>query len=393
MVGGVQDGRAQLTPIGVSIPGTIAQTDRQGQYRLANIPPGRYYILAQAPAVANSSEPTSTGDVINLPTLYPGVSTLDDAKRIDVMRGSEVHRIDFSIIRGRGMRVRGQVFDPITGSPSRMASVNLTGGGVFASFRTVADENGAYEFTGVPAGEYVLWARGSTGSQPGSFTTRRIVIDSDTDGADLTFRPGVHVAGRLILEDGRVFTNPRGLPGITANIVEGPFGTGTNVLMDGTFRLGGPTGLIDGDYRITVDQIPEDYYVKSIVFGPTDLLKDTLKINGPPSDEIAITLGVGTSIRGKVLNENREPGFRVRVYLLPQNSGAEHLVKVVQTDQNGDFVIRGVGPGTYSSFAVNQPLAGAERDPEFIRQYESRGRIITVSQDHPITALTLTLLR
>ena len=30
MVRGVQDGRAQLTPIGVSVPGTIAQTDGQG---------------------------------------------------------------------------------------------------------------------------------------------------------------------------------------------------------------------------------------------------------------------------------------------------------------------------------------------------------------------------
>lgn len=289
------------------------------------------------------------------------------------------------------MRVRGQVVDATAGSPSLMASVNLTGG-VFASFRTVADENGAYEFTGVPAGEYVLWARGSTDGQPGSFATRRIVIDSDTDGADLTFRPGVHVAGRLILEDGRIFTNPRGLPGITANIVERTFGTGTNVLMDGTFRLGGPTGLIEGEYRISVDQIPEDYYVKSIAVGSADLLKDTLKINGLPSEEIAITLGAGTFIQGKVLNENREPGFRVRVYLLPHTSSAEHLAKVVQTDQSGDFVIRGVAPGAYSAFAVDQSLAGTERDAEFIRQYESRGRIITVLQD-PIAALTLALLK
>lgn len=122
MVGGVQDGRAQLTPIGISIPGTIAQTDGQGRYRLANIPPGRYYILARAPAVGNPTELTSTnGDVIDLPTLYPGVSTLDDAKRIDVTPGSEISRIDFSIVRGRGMRVRGQVVDVAAGSPSRLA--------------------------------------------------------------------------------------------------------------------------------------------------------------------------------------------------------------------------------------------------------------------------------
>ena len=162
--------------------------------------------------------------------------------------------------------------------------------------------------------------------------------------------------------------------------------------MDGTFKLGGPTGLIDGEYRISVDQIPEDYYVKSIAFGSTDLLKDTLRINGPPSEKMAIVLGKGTFIQGKVVIENREPGFRVRVYLLPQNSGAEHLMKIVQSDENGDFVIRGVAHGTYSAFAVNPPLAGAERDPDLIRQYESRGRIITVLQD-PIAALTLTVLR
>src|SRR5439155_24467455 len=70
-------------------------------------------------------------------------------------------------------------------------------------------------------------------------------------------------------------------------------------------RLGG-TGLVDGEYRLSVDHLADDYYVKSMSFGGIDLLREPLRISGAPSAEIAIVLAAGTSVAGNVQDEDRK---------------------------------------------------------------------------------------
>src|ERR1051326_7571368 len=131
VMGSSKDGRTSIVPLAVSVSGTMATTDDNGNYRLENIPPGRYYILAQPVGGSN-------GEV---PTLYPGVTKLDDAKIVEVGADSNAGGIDFAIQRSRLVSVSGRVFNTITGMPSGAASVNLTGG-LLASFRVMTGENG-----------------------------------------------------------------------------------------------------------------------------------------------------------------------------------------------------------------------------------------------------------
>jgi len=379
VAGELRDGRPNLVPLGISIPGTLAQTDVAGRYHLENIPPGRYYILARPSSSAN-------GDAA---TLYPGVTRLENAGKVEIRPGSKIDAIDFTIGQTTVVRVRGRVFNAIAGMPSRSATVNLTGG-LLASFRTTVDANGLFQFAGVPPGEYVIWSSDNSAGPNRLFTTRRLTVpDRDVDDIELAFTPPLTVSGHFVLEEGATFPNPGMTPGVTANIVEGTLGTGTTALMDGSFELGGRAGLVEGEYRITVDHLPGDLYVKSIAFGSADLLRETLKVSGPPSSEIAITLGVGTRIQGRVFDENQQPASNVPVYVVPavrQND----LIRIQQADRNGTFDIRGLAPGDYTVFAVAQPYAG--QDPEFVRQYERLGTPVTVSRDaHP--AVNLSLLR
>lgn len=53
----------------------IAETDNRGQYRLDNLDSGRYYIRA---------------GLVELPTYYPGVTSLSEARVITVDRNSMV---------------------------------------------------------------------------------------------------------------------------------------------------------------------------------------------------------------------------------------------------------------------------------------------------------------
>jgi hypothetical protein len=68
----------------VTVLDRITQTDRQGRYRLENVPPGRYFIVA--------------GD-LSAPTYYPGTSLLKDARIVTIAAGSIVDAIDFQILR------------------------------------------------------------------------------------------------------------------------------------------------------------------------------------------------------------------------------------------------------------------------------------------------------
>jgi hypothetical protein len=382
VAGGFRDGRVSVVPIGISIPGTVAQTDAAGQFRLQNIPPGRYYILAKP----NSN---SNGDVV---TFYPGVTRLVAARQVEVGPRSDIRGIDFKISKSLLVKVRGRVFDAIAGNVSRKATVNLTGG-LLASFRMSVDDSGSFQFEGVPPGDYVLWAT-EVGSPNPPFATRRITIgERDIDGVELAFRPPVIVKGRVILEDGGRFTNPGVVPGITANIVEGTLGRGTTALMDGSFQLGGRFGLIEGEYRISVDHLPGDYYVKSMSFSLTDLLLETLKVPAPAPAEVVITLTEGTRLQGNVVDESQAPAPNTRIYLIPRDSAAKdrHLAKLIQTNQSGGFDIRGVAPGDYTLFAVTQFIVGSPEDPEFTRNYEGRGTMVTVARDvhAPLTLMVL----
>ena len=381
MAGGLRNGRPNLVPLGISIPGTLTRTDPEGGYRLENIPLGRYYILASPASGPN-------GDV---PTLYPGVTRFEDARQIEV-RIPKLDDVDFTISHSRVVRVRGRVFNAIAGTPSSTATVNLTGGWLGA-FRKTVDANGAFEFNGVPPGEYVIWSAEDSGGRQRVFATQQLTIpDRDVEDIELVFRPPLTVPGRFILEDGAVFPNPGMTPGVTANIVEGTLGTGTSAGMDGSFELGRlGAGLIEGEYWVTVDHLPGDVYVTSMSYGPADLLKETLKLNGPPVSAIAITLRTGTRLQGKVFDGNDQPRSNVSVYLVP-SAREGHLVRVQQTDASGTFDIRGVAPGDYVAFALAQTFPGAEQDADFIRQYEGFGTRVTISPDgNPI--LDLKLLR
>jgi hypothetical protein len=238
-----------------------------------------------------------------------------------------------------------------------------------------------FQFKGVPPGDYVLWAT-QTDTADSPFTTHRITIpERDIDGIEVEFRPPVSVRGRIIFEDAGSFTNPMIVRGVTVEFVEALRRSGTTALIDGSFQF--VEDLIEGEYWTSVDNLPGDYYVRSMLFGSTDLLEETLKVSALSPAELAITLAEGTRVQGKVLDQIQGPVPNACVYLVPRNSGAgqSHFAKSVQTEQSGAFDIRGVAPGDYTLFAVPQFVIGSAQDPEFTRDYEWRGTMITVAGD------------
>src|SRR5215467_6282808 len=86
----------------------LTQTDSAGRYRIENVPPGRYYVIA---------------GLVESPSYYPGVNSLNTATAINVTSANTVRGIDFTMVIGAGVTVKGRVSRPPsqpTGGPTRI---------------------------------------------------------------------------------------------------------------------------------------------------------------------------------------------------------------------------------------------------------------------------------
>jgi TonB family protein len=133
---------------------SFAQTDSDGRYRLENVPAGSYYIMAGS---------------LQAPSYYPGNSKLSEATIVTLTTSSPVNVSDFRFVPPNGVvqiertaSVPGRFYGVITDGeriPLPLATVLLTNSRTGMRFITCTDRSGAFEFQGLPAGEFSMETR------------------------------------------------------------------------------------------------------------------------------------------------------------------------------------------------------------------------------------------
>jgi len=118
---------------------SLAQTDSAGDYRLENIPPGRYYI---------------TAGFVDFPTYHPGSTTLAGATVVLVKAGATTANVDFPLARPVNLKVSGRVRGAVTAPPLPLRQVTLLPrrGGTILNAPLASD--GTFEFASVVPGTY-----------------------------------------------------------------------------------------------------------------------------------------------------------------------------------------------------------------------------------------------
>src|SRR5262249_44650773 len=145
-----------------------ADTDDLGQYRIRNLPAGKYFIGAKprgADSGAVDSSAKAAESIVAVPTFYPGVRDPGMAVPVEVAAGARLAGVDISITRTPGLRVSGRVVRPSAAESggisvwlrdrSRTAVVMDSG-----NRTAVRNAGGDFEFRGVPSGSYLLQASG-----------------------------------------------------------------------------------------------------------------------------------------------------------------------------------------------------------------------------------------
>jgi protocatechuate 3,4-dioxygenase beta subunit len=396
-------GRRRLVPVG---GGPATQTDDAGEYRIANLAPGTYFVMARLRDTWTTSENDVTQTMGYAPTYFPGTSNLADARRVVVGVGEAATAVDFQLIPGRTSTVAGTAVDSL-GRPlinRNIALVQTLVGPAFGMLVTggsaTSAADGSFTIDSVPPGEYKLQAQTTRETQTVQGTVLEVAtVPITLDGADvtnlsLTTSMGWMASGRLTAETGGPPDAPRDRFGLVARLIDSaaaPFGGapppppppgGSGVIAD--------SGRVKEDWTFAVTPIfgaarlrvsvPDGWGVKAILQNGRDISDDVLEMKS--GEELAglqvIVTDRVTTVSGQLVDDKgaAQSNGTVIVFADPAEKWSEdsRWVRAVRPDQQGRYQIKGLPPGDYLAIALDYVEDGIWNDPEYLDSIRPEAR-------------------
>ena len=382
-----------------------ALTDDRGEYRIADLHPGKYYLV-----VEDKSKPlaTLTSIIENVnalakmkddkgrplkvdmpgipdppytyaPLFYPDTTDFRQAQSVKLNPGDEM-AADFLLISAPVVSIRGKVVNGITGRTANSATVaafwtNYVEGGGIPALLAVG---GSFEVRGIAPGTYTVRAS-FTEDQRVFYGEQTIEVgDRGAQNVQITALPDFLATGHIRL------AGPTEKPrkGSIEFVGEGltPRVRTSTVPPDLAFEA---QLRPDTRYRAMVRNLPEDYYLKSVTISEHEMAPDNVVVNGLRGDLELILSPAGGHIEGTLANATNEP-TRGSILLIPDvpDPGPTDLFRRTSADSKGNFMFRGVPPGSYRMVAMESlELEDQVADPDFARKIAGQGDLISVEEN------------
>lgn len=371
---------------------SAAVTNDLGEYRITELAPGRYFLLARYRQAEHSNlGPTRqlTKDEIQETypvTYYPGVTAATNALPVEVGAGAIRQGIDVSVGKTSAHRIRGRVVLP-AGSPLSRTFLSLASAqpsesmGLFNSGQTTTQPDGSFEFNYIVPGSYFL-----QGSDLSGFIKVPLEVgDHDIDGIRAAPQPFLTLVGRLQW-DGDPPTEP---PKMRVHFAPAlPPGQFFETEGTAAFKLG---NFSPDRMRISVTGMSNQDYVKTIRYGNQTVEDEVIEIAEGAELEVVMKRGAA-SVEGTT--ESAEGPFaNATVLLIPTAESrrtAYSLFRQTTADQTGHFSFEGLAPGEYLLIAFDQIEPGSWFEPDFLSRFERGGeRIKLEEKGHDSKKLTV----
>jgi hypothetical protein len=387
-------------------------TDDRGEFRLFWVPPGDYYLTAEAPRVAptpGAAGPAGQGNK----TFYPGVADVTEAKTVSIKGGEEMLGMDIGIRTASAFKVSGQVNStiqppaPQLGAPAVNAAVlvllspNSNAPDDTKQVGTVPllPTSGNFEVPNILPGTYDLFARvpdpasQASGGAPQAWGRARIEVrDTDVNNVAILINPSVEVKGQVAATGGRIPASLRiqlqSDEGSAAKIpaYQQVSSRSAPVSAEGTFSVPAVPG---GRFRVGgVAGIPQDMYLADVREGAQSVFDTGFDVNAKTGPlEIVLGTGAGT-VNGGVVDGPTKVVPGATVVLVPETQRRRNraLYVVSTSDASGRFTLRGVAPGEYKIFAWESIPAFAHLNAAFLAKHEERGKPVHVGQGGTVSA-------
>jgi hypothetical protein len=396
------NGQRVLAPLVEGFPALLAGglTDDLGQYRIHGLAPGLYYVSAMFGGDAGMLLP---GDVMRYPaTFYPGTISAADAQAVVVDIGRDTSNVSFSLAPLRAASVSGTIVSS-AGVPVR-ALLTLTPSsgpllpGREHSITTLPD--GAFVFTNVHPGDYVLQTQFATSATPEpelASMPLTVIAGEDVTGLAIATSLGAMVSGRVILDDDKAPAIKSGAFSIRAvgaspGAVTLPGAMRTAVREDGTFVF----RALLGPQLLRAGQAPPDWVLKSVVLDGKDITDVPYDFKpGQKVSNLDITFTRRTTQLGGTVQDDR--GRPIADYAIVAFStdaarwGPEsRFVRAAAPKQDGTFQVTGLAPDEYFVVALDSLEPGEEADRERLESWRANATRVTLTDGEPKTiAMTM----
>jgi hypothetical protein len=287
---------------------------------------------------------------------------------------------DFLLVSAPVVSIRGKVVNGTTGQMASNTTVaafwtNYVEGGGIPGLLAVG---GSFEVRGIAPGTYTLRAT-FTEDQRGFYGEETIEVgDRGAQNVQITAMPDFVATGHVRLagptEKPRKasieFVGEGLMPRVRASTAPPDF------VFEAQLRP-------DRRYHAVVRNLPQDYYLKSVTISQHEMAPDNVVVNGLRGDLEFILSTTGGHIEGALINSKNEP-TRGSILLIPDvpEPGPPDLFRRTSADSKGNFMFRGVAPGSYRLLAVeNLSLEDEINDPDFLRTIANRGESLIVEEN------------
>ena len=379
----------------------MAGTNDLGEYRVAGLFPGEYWIVAMPPPdfrdyerPREKSPPDGNNadkpDTRYVTTYYPGTYDATQASAIKLKAGDEMP-VNFTLVPARTYRVRGVVTGATADQKSSVELIPKAGDAVRVNANEIGPD-GQFEVRGVAPGPYILRTSAIRGTQSLTAGQEINVVAADLDGLRVSPAPSFAISGHLhsdlaSADLAQYVVNLR-----LADMPDDPgffmskdfFGESATVDRLGNFEW---KNVNSGNYIVQVygGEPQGNYYLKSVTIGGRDVAAG-FTASGQTSLETFISSRAGI-VEGTVVEKEKDvddahPAANATVVAVPE----EKYRKIPNrfgsgtTDQYGRFSIRGLAPGSYTLYAWLDVEDSVWRDPDFLKSQEANGTAVKVEE-------------
>jgi hypothetical protein len=353
-----------------------ATADDRGEYRIANITPGGYYLSANhyvAPPEAAGRVHSTVVERGYGFMFHPGVERAAEAAPIELAPGAELTQ-DLRLPRVRLFHIRGLVAGPL--GPDAFAMADTCAGSVPPRHSVRIRAGGLFDFWGMTPGLYCL-SVSSQSAQGFFYASRQVTLtDHDVQDVELTLEPGATLRGSATTEGvaqdkiARILVGLEPEDGGETRFGEPDAGGGFTI-----------AGLAPAVYRIGVARMPAGVYLKAIRQGSADLTavaRLDMRAGAAPL-ELVFASGVG-GVTGTASGAGAglEPIAITLAPVAPLAGRADLIVTVDADNPAGCFRIQGVAPGAYRLFAWELADTALAESQEFRALLESRASPVEI---------------
>jgi hypothetical protein len=369
-------GMRRLTRLGAS--GT---TNDRGEYRVARLPAGKYFLQASPEGIAPGTALLAVAKEPGAPaatyaaTFYPGAIDAAQAMRVELRAGQEISGVDIQLRRTVTVRITGGLVGP-DGAAMPRANLMLISAQSHlpAGFGTSADGVGNFTLNNVRPGSYLLNAFASD--------SRNISVPLEVGTTDITgfiarANPPLSLRGSVTLEDAARNVNLTAVGVNLRSVDSGMMIASARAEADGAFIL---ENVPPGRYLADVFAGASGAYVQSITAGGEEVRGREFEVSAASQGLKILLRTDSATLQGTVDSSNGAAGTAERpgrpsVILIaadPHFRGIDPI-RPARVSSKNTFEVSGLRPGEYLAMAFEDMDESQLQDPEFLDLLETLG--------------------